>query len=916
MSAHLQKRYIRRKKVLLLVSSLASLVLLLLSAFEENVAGSWRPYQKAYRTALIQRATTDRARTAAERMTLGFQQVYLPALGRVDRCITCHVGIEDPAQADAPQPLAAHSGDVLKIHSVARFGCTICHDGQGRGVDADDAHGEVLHWGSPLLRGEAVYTSCSRCHYENDLYGAEHDLFARAGPPEPLDEQTLSTSVPGVTDPEARAIARGKQRVLDSGCLGCHAYRKRGGTLGPDITHVGDKTAHDFDFAGVQGPHTVENWMFEHFKRPAQVSPGTLMPDMNLSDEKLRDLSQYMLSLHRKDVPAAYTPVPRYRRGSPASGKRLYDMFCNACHGQQGQGSTVLDPELMMLADPPQQLMTPAINNPDTLAVASDDYFRHIIQTGRRGTNMIAWGGDEGNLLEEEVDRLVAHIRDWEGDGPPLASINAARGDAQHGRALYQSRCLSCHGSQGEGGIGVALSSPSFLAVASDTFLARTIVNGRANTAMPSWKQLTADQVSDLLAFIRSWQRAAPDKQQVLSKLAAIDEPSQASVRVGRALYRGNCATCHGSEGQGGMGPSLNSDALLAVVDDAYLYNAIVLGRPGTAMPAWQHLSVDDVVDLIGLMRSWNDRRRQELEPYWASGDPQRGELIYRGNCAACHGTHAQGVTGSQLSNPVFLGSASDAMLRHWIRLGKPDTAMRAFAKGFAGVNELTEGQIDDVVAYLRRLEVDRPLVTARAGMGIVPRGAEIYAGACAQCHGEHGQGTTGSALANPDFLQAASDGFLQATIVLGRDGTAMRAMGKAGQGNVELSPDDINNVVAFIRSWQRQPPGQPTARRYVLSANLIEGRQLYAGYCAGCHGGDGADGWAPALNNADFLAAATDGFLQATIARGRTSTPMRAFGRGGGGVAELSGEQINNIVAFIRSWDQTTKSQSLSSSQ
>ena len=111
------------------------------------------------------------------------------------------------------------------------------------------------------------------------------------------------------------------------------------------------------------------------------------------------------------------------------------------------------------------------------------------------------------------------------------------------------------------------------------------------------------------------------------------------------------------------------------------------------------------------------------------------------------------------------------------------------------------------MVTYLRRLEVDRPLVTARAGMGIVSRGAEIYAGACAQCHGEHGQGATGSALANPDFLQAASDGFLQATIVLGRDGTAMRAMGKAGQGNVELSPDDVNNVVAFIRSWQRQPP-------------------------------------------------------------------------------------------------------------
>jgi mono/diheme cytochrome c family protein len=785
---------------------------------------------------------------------------------------------------------------------VQKFGCTVCHDGQGRAIGQDTAHGEVEHWLLPLLRGEAVYTSCGRCHYENDLYGAEYDLYTRGGSLQPLVEAEITASVPGVADPAERAIGRGKELVLASGCLGCHKFRERGGILGPDITHVGDKTRHDFDFAHIEGEPTVAQWLFAHFKKPGEVVPGTLMPDMGLADDQARDLTQYMLSLHRKGMPAEYTPVPPRRPTQPVSGRRLFAMFCSACHGQHGQGSTTLDPALMMLAEPPQELLTPALSNPDTLAVASDDYFRRIITTGRHGTNMISWQADEGGLTEAEIDRVVGYIRGWENSAPELKSISAARGSARRGRALYRSRCQSCHGRHGEGGIGVTLNAPSFLAVASDDFLARAIVYGRANTAMPSWKQLTAEQVNDLLAHIRTWDVAPPDKQAVLSKLAS-RKPTRRALRIGRALFRGNCATCHGHQGEGGVGPSLNNDAFLSIVDDEYLYDAMMLGRPGTAMPTWKHLSSDDVVDLINFIRSRNRGRRQALEPYVARGDWDRGQIVFQGMCASCHGLHAEGATGPQLNNAVFLASASDAMLRQWIRFGKPGTEMRAFAKGQQGLAELTESQIEDVVTFLRRLQLEGRTVNARPGMGIISLGAEIYASACAACHGPNGEGGMGTALSNPDFLRAASDGFLQATLLLGRDGTIMRPMGQGAQGNVELLMEDINSVVAFLRSWEYRPPEPTIPAPYVTGADLVEGRTLYAGYCAGCHGKHGNDGWAPTLNNGDFLAAATDGFLQATIARGRAGTPMRPFGAGGGGVAELSSEQISNIVAFLRTW-------------
>ncbi|MHC4093958.1 MAG: c-type cytochrome, partial [Planctomycetota bacterium] len=707
-------------------------------------------------------------------MEIGFKQVFLPQLNRVDRCTNCHVGIDDPAMADMELPIRAHSGNVFKHHPLDKFGCTVCHDGQGRAVDAEVAHGEVEHWPAPLLRGELVYTSCSRCHYENDLYGWEEDLYARGGPLEPLDKTELAAAIPAVGAPRSLAITRGKQLVQRSGCLGCHKYRGRGGTLGPEITYVGDKTVHDFDFSRVEGEHTVAGWLYEHFKKPGEVVPGTLMPDADLTDEQARDLTNYMLSLHRKAMPATHTPLPPRRSGEPVSGAQLFAMYCSSCHGKRGVGATVRDPAMAQVVDAPRELMTPSLNNPDALAVASDDYLRQIITTGRHGTSMIDWK-ETGGLGSEEIDRLVAFIRSWEPAPPPMERISAARGNPHYGRALYSSRCAGCHGLHGEGGAGgAALNTPAFLAVASDEFLRDSIVYGRANTAMPSWKQLEADQVSDLLAYIRTWQPQAPDKQAVLDRsltvAARIGEPDERTEDNGEAVYQSRCAACHGSNGEGALGPSLNSDAFLSIVDDEYLYTAIVEGRPGTAMPSWTHLAANEVAGLIDYMRGWNDRHRRELEPFVARGDWDRGRIIFQGACSACHGANAEGGTGAQLNNPVFLASASDAMLREWISYGKTATAMGAFLRGSHGVVELTESQVEDVITYLRRFETEPRVVVARSGTGIAALGAEIYAEVCAACHGPDEDEAAESDLTNPDFLRAASDGYLEATIVLERD--------------------------------------------------------------------------------------------------------------------------------------------------
>ncbi len=889
---------VTRLKVILLASSLACLVLLVIAASEENLLGEWQGHQRAYARVLAQQDSEDGSASA---FSIEPRQLFLADLSRVDRCVSCHVGIDNPSMQSERLPLASHPGDLLEHHPMDRFGCTICHDGQGRATVAADAHGDSPHWPEPLLRGDLVYTSCSRCHYENDLYGGESDLYGQNKPLDYVRQGELAAHVPGADN-----IARGKALMVSRGCLGCHKYRARGGSLGPDITHVGDKTVHDFDFRHVHGDYTVLNWLVTHFKSPTAVVPNTVMPDMGLSDQEAHDLAEYMMSLKRKEAPAEYTPLPRPVDATPIRGETLYTMYCSACHGSDGVGALVRSAEEAKALDRPRELLTPSLRNIDTLGVSSDAYLRAIVDRGRPGTSMPAWGVD-GGLSSDDIDLVVDFIRRWEPQAADHSYISATRGDAHYGGALFRANCAACHGSDGRGGeVGISLRSLTFQSIASDEFIAQTILRGRANTAMPSWAEFDNREVSDLLAYIRQWQPLRSQRSEVLaSNVLASNTMPQDSVATGLKLYRSRCAVCHGEDGEGKIGPSLNNQSVLPVVSDEFLHDTVVLGRPGTAMPAWRQLSSLDVVDLIALLRSWQIKPARELDPVAVTGDPQYGALLFEGMCVSCHGPNAEGSIGPQLSNPVFLASVSDETLFEWIAHGRTGTQMRPFLKGEQGIVGLSSPQIVDIITYIRSLRGQRPIHGQQIGLGFAPRGEVLYRQMCASCHGPDGAGATGPAIRNPDFLAAVSDGFLRATIVLGRDGTEMRSMGHGGAGIVELRSEQINDLVAYLRSAE---DSQDIAHRFVIGADPNRGHTLYGQYCAGCHGTEGVGNFAPELNNAGFLRAATDGYLQATIIRGRRGTAMRPFGAGRAGLAELPQRDINDIVAFIRQWSPDTR--------
>lgn len=285
---------------------------------------------------------------------IAIRQLMLTDLKRVDRCTTCHLGIEDKSFTGEKQPFNAHPDlDMITVkHPTDKFGCTSCHSGQGMGTSAEAAHGFVHKWDYPMLGDRKdltkyVQASCAQCHTDSTKWAA-------IGAPK---------------------LARGKQIVQEKNCASCHKFGETGGNIGPELTFEGDKVPEQFNFehlkASLEGGtfgeeakeeakhihHDIETWHKFHFKNPQAVSSGSVMPAFGFSDEDTEALVTYMLSLKATTVPVSMmtndakvkaVPIPAPKKvaaAAPAAkpagkvdGKQAYEANCASCHQANGQG--------------------------------------------------------------------------------------------------------------------------------------------------------------------------------------------------------------------------------------------------------------------------------------------------------------------------------------------------------------------------------------------------------------------------------------------------------------------------------------------------------------------------------------------------------------------------------------------------
>lgn len=185
----------------------------------------------------------------------------------VDRCMACHLIIDKPGYEEYENPWKTHPRrDVLLVkHPVEKFGCTPCHDGQGRALSVEVAHKPKHYWDNPMLEVKGtkyVEAKCIRCH-----------------------NQTLEI-------PEGSAITQAKMMFQDFGCFGCHKVEGLEEQWAADLTKI-RKVAPTL---GGIGSKVNPDWIVRWIQNPRSYLPKTRMPNFRLSEQQAKDIAAYLLA--------------------------------------------------------------------------------------------------------------------------------------------------------------------------------------------------------------------------------------------------------------------------------------------------------------------------------------------------------------------------------------------------------------------------------------------------------------------------------------------------------------------------------------------------------------------------------------------------------------------------------------------
>jgi sulfur oxidation c-type cytochrome SoxX len=590
--------------------AIAAFVILIIHGlvFYNQFFHAWERNQTAYFDQARSQAKNDeeRAELAARRPKI--EQIMVTQFGetRVDRCTTCHIAADDPRFMGHFEPLHTHpyseamgdrqvNGRWERRHKFTNFGCTLCHDGQGRGLKPYYAHGEDPFWPDPMLG--YVAQKPWKAEYRSHLTGKE---YLEVNCAQCHSEQGFSGTP---------TVDRGRTLFFQKACYGCHRIQGISeGTLGPDLTEVGRKFKVDY--------------LWESIVDPRANIATSFMPKFNLTEDEVKALVVFLKS--RKGFNLNETSLERYLAtvapagkapaapvspavelaASSARGQQLIqDRACVACH-KLGASDGGIAPDLSY----------------EGLEHDRDWIAAHFRNPREKVPDSIM---PAFHLSAGEIGELSDYLTSLQSP-PPLAGVKPAE--------VYATLCARCHGEKGLGNGPIALYlDPSPRDLTNAAFMngqprARfetALQNGVAGTSMPAWgRMLDASTRSGLLDYVFatfvSGTRTEP-KARNLPEMNPVAQSLESAGR-GEAIFLKRCVGCHGRKADG-KGPNsldilprprnLRNSFFVASASDRRLMESVLYGVQGTAMPPWidYGLSQNDAGDLVNFIRGLNERR-------------------------------------------------------------------------------------------------------------------------------------------------------------------------------------------------------------------------------------------------------------------------------------------------------------------
>ena len=315
-------------------------------------------------------------------------QINVAEANIVDRCESCHMGTREPIKitpvdmtlkgkkpdAYAEAFVSHPDKELLGSHDPEKFGCSACHQGNGRATTSvEKAHGNYEHWLWPLFPKANVEAGCQTCHAADmvlvsgnvgNVISEGKDLFRQRGcvgchryegydrEPEDLAslQQQLKQFESDKKDNSKQAAYLMKQ--ADNAATNEEANQLNQMAVALRVTNSQiDGRIQQLDFQSHSlmqdmkkvGPNLKDirlklnkNWIPVWLKKPTDFRPTTKMPNFRLTDHQIQAISAYIWQ-------SAFTdPVPKQKTGNADHGKELFETRgCLACHSI-GEGNNML----------------------------------------------------------------------------------------------------------------------------------------------------------------------------------------------------------------------------------------------------------------------------------------------------------------------------------------------------------------------------------------------------------------------------------------------------------------------------------------------------------------------------------------------------------------------------------------------
>lgn len=318
-------------------------------------------------------------------------QINVADANIVDRCESCHMGIREPIKLTAASMAAkgkkpdeyaraftSHpEPQLLQIHDPDKFGCSPCHQGNGRATTSvEKAHGDYEHWLWPLFPKPNVEAGCQTCHAADMLLvtgdvgwtlSEGKDLFRQRGcvgchryegyDREPEDLNAVAQQIKQMEGEKKENLKQAAYLMKQADSAESNqeanrlndqavALRVTNSKLDLRITQLDRTTKSLLQDVKKVGPNLKDvrlklnkNWIPVWLKKPTDFRPTTRMPNFRLNDDQIRAISAYLWQSGLTDSLAKQPP------GDAAHGQELFEMRgCLACHsigeGDQMHGGT------------------------------------------------------------------------------------------------------------------------------------------------------------------------------------------------------------------------------------------------------------------------------------------------------------------------------------------------------------------------------------------------------------------------------------------------------------------------------------------------------------------------------------------------------------------------------------------------